>query len=88
MQRNTDSAAQQQRRRDAIHSAVVSTVMMGFTAAVMLFLRGYYHVDGLGGALLLIISLLDLGAIVPVWILLKERLKEIEGGEEDAAAQY
>ena len=88
MQGNTDSTAQQQRRRDAIRSAVVSTVMMGLTAAVMLILRGCYHVDGFGGAVLLIISLLDLGAIVPVWILLKERLKEIEGGEEDAAAQY
>lgn len=88
MQRNTDTAAQQQRRHDAIRSAVISTAMMAFTAAVMLFLRWYCHVDGFGGALLLIIALLDLGAIIPVWILLKERLREIEGGEEDAAAQY
>lgn len=37
---------------------------------------------------MLIAGLLELGMIVPVWILLKTRLKEIEGGEEDAAAQY
>ena len=39
-------------------------------------------------SVLRIISVLELGAIVPVWILLKKRLKEIEGGEEDAAAEY
>ena len=37
---------------------------------------------------MLIAGLLELGMIIPVWILLKIRLKEIEGGEEDAAAQY
>ena len=37
---------------------------------------------------MLIAGLLELGMIVPVWILLKTRLKEIEGGEEDVAAQY
>jgi len=37
---------------------------------------------------MLIVGLLELGMIIPVWILLKTRLKEIEGGEEDAAAQY
>ena len=37
---------------------------------------------------MLIAGLLELGMIIPVWILLKTRLKEIEGGEEDAAAQY
>jgi len=37
---------------------------------------------------MLIAGLLELGMIVPVWILLKTRLKEIEGGEEDAATQY
>jgi len=88
MQRSTDSAAQRQRRRDAIRSAATSSAWMGLTAAVLLLLRWHFGVDGFGGAVLLMIALLDLGAIVPVWILLRERLKEIEGGEEDAAAQY
>ena len=65
-------------------------------------LRSLYHLSGLGvngaigliyrpifwSAVMLIAGLLELGMIVPVWILLKTRLKEIEGGEEDAAAQY
>jgi len=38
-------------------------------------------------AVMRIAGLLELGMIVPVWIILKTRLKEIEGGEEDAA-QY
>jgi len=54
----------------------------------MLVLRWYYQIDNFWGAVLLIFSVLELGMIVPVWILLKTRLKEIEGGEEDAAAQY
>ena len=43
---------------------------------------------GLPLGVLLVISLIDLGAVVPVWIFLHIRLKEIQGGEEDAAAEY
>jgi len=43
---------------------------------------------GFWSAVMLIAGLLELGMIVAVWILLKTRLKEIEGGEEDAATQY
>ncbi|MBQ9837913.1 MAG: hypothetical protein IJO56_00240 [Oscillospiraceae bacterium] len=83
---NTD--AQRQRKKDAWHSALFSTLWMLLAAGVMLFLRWRFPGEGLLGALLGIFAVLDLGMIVPVWILLKTRLKEIEGGEEDAAAQY
>ena len=43
---------------------------------------------GVGSRVTLVVILLELGTIVPVWILLKTRLKEIQGGEEDAASQY
>ena len=86
--RNIDEDAQCRRRKDAIHSAVVSSLMMLLPAIGMLLLLGYYAVGGFWGTVLRILSVLELGAIVPVWILLKKRLKEIEGGEEDAAAEY
>ena len=87
-QRNIDEDAQLRRRKDAFHSALVSSLMLFIPAAVILLLLRYYAVGGFWGTVLRIISVLELGAIVPVWILLKTRLEEIEGGEEDAAAEY
>lgn len=80
--------AQKKRRKDAIQSAVISSGFMMASGLFLLFLRSYYTVQGIGNALLLFFALLDLGMILPVWILLKKRLQEIEGGEEDVAAQY
>lgn len=86
MQRSIDENAQRKRRRDAFQSAAVSTLLLVLSAGVLLFLRS--QTEGFGSAVLLILSVLELGMVIPVWILLKTRLKEIEGGEEDAAAQY
>ena len=86
MPNNTD--AQAERRKGAIQSAILASVFLLVSAGIKLLLRGVYPVDGFWGAVLLIFSLLELGSLLPVWILLKNRLTEIEGGEEDAAAQY
>ena len=86
MQRSINEEAQRKRRKEAFQSAAVSTLLLVLSAGVLLFLRS--RADGFWGAVLLILSVLDLGMVIPVWILLKTRLKEIEGGEEDAAAQY
>ena len=88
MPSNTKGEAQKQRRRDAWKSAIIATVWMLLSASMLLLLRHYYVPEGFWSAVMLIAGLLELGMIVPVWILLKTRLKEIEGGEEDAAAQY
>ena len=88
MQKNTDSPAQRRRKKDAVYSALVSSVILAFSAGLMLYIRAAFLEGGFGGFLLLILSVLDLGMIVPVWILLKKRMKEIQGGEEDAAAEY
>lgn len=88
MQKNTDSIARHQRRRGAWKSAVIASLWMLLSGSMILFLRYLYVPEGFWSAVLLIIALLELGMIIPVWILLKTRLKEIEGGEEDAAAQY
>ena len=86
MQKGTDS--QGQKKRDARKSAWFYTLLCLVMPCVMLYLRRHYQMEGFLSTLLLIISLLDLGLIVPVWISFKERIKEIEGGEEDAAAEY
>ena len=88
MPSNTNGEAQKQRRRDAWKSAIIATVWMLLSASMLLLLRHFYVPKGFWSAVMLIAGLLELGMIVPVWILLKTRLKEIEGGEEDAAAQY
>ena len=88
MQSNTNEEAQRQRRRDAWKSAIIATVWMLLSASMLLLLRHFYVPEGFWSAVMLISGLLELGMIIPVWILLKTRLKEIEGGEEDAAAQY
>ena len=88
MPSNTNGEAQKQRRRDAWKSAIIATVWMLLSASMLLLLRHFYVPEGLWSAVMLIAGLLELGMIVPVWILLKTRLKEIEGGEEDVAAQY
>lgn len=88
MRGNTDPSAQAQRRRDAWHSAWLSSVLLLLSALLLLGLRWYYGLGGFWGALVGIGAISELLAIVPIWFLLKVRLKEIEGGEEDAAAQY
>ena len=86
MQKSTDS--QKKKRKDAIFSAVFYSLLTAVTAIVTLYIRFRFDIAGFLGALLLIIALVDLGIIIPIYIILKERLKEIQGGEEDAAAQY
>jgi len=88
MPNNTNGEAQKQRRRDAWKSAIIATVWMLLSASMVLLLRHFYVPECFWSAVMLIVGLLELGMIIPVWILLKTRLKEIEGGEEDAAAQY
>ena len=88
MPNNTNEEAQARRRRDAWNSVIIATIWMLLSASIMLLLRHFYVPEGFWSAVMLIAGLLELGMIIPVWILLKTRLKEIEGGEEDAAAQY
>ena len=88
MPENTDSPAQRRRKKDALKSALVSSGWMGLSGVALLVLSTVFVETPLVRTMLTIVSLLELGMIVPIWILYKTRLKEIEGGEEDAAAQY
>ena len=88
MRSNTDSPAQRRRKQDAVYSALVASLLLAASAGLMLYVRAAFLREGLGSFLLLLLALLDLGMLIPVWILLKKRIKEMQGGEEDAAAQY
>ena len=86
MPENTDSRAE--KRRAACKSAWFYTLLCLGSAGVLNYLRFRYDLEGFWGTLVLLSSLLDLGLIAPIWISYQERKKEIEGGEEDAAAEY
>ena len=88
MEKKTKPANTRQasRRRNAIKGAVLSTAAQVLTAAVLLWLRG--PAGGLASGLLLLAAALNLITIPPLWFALRERLREIEGGEEEDASQY
>ena len=88
LQKNIDIKAQTKRRKEAFQSAIISSILLLLTSFTKLGLRWYYQLDNFWGALLLIFAILELAMLITIWILLKSRLKEIEGGEEDVATQY
>ena len=88
MQKNINQQAQTKRRKEAFQSATISSVMLSLASLTKLGLRWHYHIGHFWGALLLIFAILELAMLIPIWILLNTRLKEIEGGEEDVATQY
>ena len=79
--------ANTRRRRDALRGALTATVLRLVAAAVLLWCRRDVDSAALS-VFLLVIALVNLGTIVPIWINFRIRLREIEGGEEDAAAEY
>ena len=87
--KNTDglTPAQRQRRKNAVWGAVMSSFFRLLSAAALLWLRASLDPAGFVSKLMLIIIVLDLGSVPLIWISLRTRLKEIQGGEEDAAAQ-
>ncbi|MBD5162312.1 MAG: hypothetical protein HDT14_09940 [Oscillibacter sp.] len=84
--KSTDS--QSVRRKNAILGALSATVLRLTAAVTLLWLRCGRDPAGFSAKLLLILIVLDLGSIPFIWISLRTRLREIQGGEEDAAAQY
>ena len=85
---NIDGPSQAARRKNAILGAVSSALLRLTVSIVLLWLRFSLDPAGFLSKLLLIVIVLDLGSIPFIFISLKTRLKEIQGGEEDAAAQY
>lgn len=84
MPKSTDQRA---RRASAIRGAATGIAVRLLAAAVLVWVRRSIP-DGVLSVLFLALILIELGSIVPTMVVLKQRLNEIEGGEEDAAAQY
>ena len=83
-----NTEAQALRRKNAVRGAVSSTAVRVVAALVLLWLRAGLDPGGLTAKLLALLIVFEVGTILPIWINLKTRLREIKGGEEDAAAQY
>ena len=73
------------KRKAPVIAAVVMVLLMG---ASMGFLVWAAKVDPIPLPILLFIMAIPAAVIVGVLVALKERMKEIEGGEEDAARKY
>lgn len=58
------------------------------TAVVLLLARWLLHPDGLLSTVLLVLALVELCCLVPLALSLRNRLKEIQGGEEYEARHY
>lgn len=88
MPNSIDPTAQSKRRREAWLSILAATGILILTGSVFLALGCCLSVPVWVQTILVLIGLFDLGTLIPVWKLLKIRLLEIKGGEEDAASQY
>ncbi len=85
--RNTDAGGRAGLRRDAVKGVVLHTAVQGISALVLLWIRELVDLGWLDGPLL-VLAVIDLATIPPAFIVLRQRIKEIEGGELDAARKY
>ena len=84
----TAAERRKKRRKSAIQGAVLITVLHLVAAGILLWVRAGHDPASFLAKFTLVVAGLELIGVVPIWFSLKERFKEIEGGEEDAAAQY
>ena len=76
---------QQLRRRQAVLSALCSGGWILFSAGAVLLLRQTFYPQS---RLLVALAALNAAMLIPLAVSLRNRLKEIQGGEEDEASQY
>ena len=85
------SSSDGKKRRGALLSALVVLLWLAGLVAVVIFAAAEAAREGaMGAGALLVLLYGTLGAAVMVGVLiaLRQRLREIEGGEEDDASQY
>ena len=88
MPANIDRPSQAQRKKEAFQSAFFSSVTRAAVALALIWLGVRNHSGTTLGVVFVVLAAVNLGTIVPTWKVYKSRVKEIEGGEEDAAAEY
>ena len=79
---------QRGRRRAAVWGAVLFSLMQAVYAGCFWAMRSIPDLPGWCAVLFAVLSVLSLLMILPAMLVLRVRLKEIKGGEEDAAAEY
>ena len=86
MRKTTD---QKRRKTAPIICAIVMIALLGiYLAAVIFPLLGASYGEAVAVGILIVFALVIIAVIVGILIALRQRLKEIEGGEEDEAKQY
>lgn len=78
-----------QKKRRAIQGALIGGTIQVLCAGLLLW--GWRMSAADGGfvpILFLVLGVADLLTLIPTGVVLRQRLKEIEGGEEDEASQY
>ena len=78
----------ERRKRQAVLSALVNGYWLVLSAVVVLWLRQLLQSREILSVLLAVITGADMLMLLPLAVSLRQRLKEIEGGEEDEARQY
>lgn len=78
----------ERRKRQAVLSALVNGCWLLLSAGVVLWLRQLFRPQGILSVLLAVAAGADILMLLPLAVSLRQRLKEIEGGEEDEARQY
>ena len=78
----------ERRKRQALLSALVNGCWLVLSAVVVLWLRQLLRSKEILSVLLAVIAGADMLMLPPLAVSLRQRLKEIEGGEEDEARQY
>ena len=78
----------ERRKRQAVRSALVNGCWLVLSAGVVLWLRQLFRPQGILSVLLAVAAGADILMLLPLAVSLRQRLKEIEGGEEDEACQY
>ena len=73
-------------KREAVKGTVLFLGGQGLSILALLWLKGW--VSGWLDTLLLVLAVGDLAAMPFAFVVLRQRMKEIEGGELDAARKY
>ena len=85
-QKSIETAIRSQKRA-ALLGALGSAAIRLTCAGVLLWCRRWMESGALSG-LLLAAALIEVGSLLPMGIALRQRIKEIEGGEWYAAGEY
>ena len=75
-------------RRQAAASAAVTAAWLLSAAAVLLWLRQAFFPSGTVSVLLAVLAAVQAAGLLPLGLALRDRLKEIKGGELYEARQY